>query len=228
MHTLRLTQFAEGVNRHRVEVAYEGDGAARQAGVSRFEFAVSAQDQEDLRWYLEDYLQYPVDPAPKIAARVEARMAELGAGLFAAIFQSNDDARPQWLEHLNAALALYLETLKLIPEDAIADLAITQNQLGIIYAVLGDADRALDQFRRSINYLDAAGDLYGAAGARNNVAVTLARWGRFADAKDYAVAALRGFQTFGDGAKDDVSKTLKLIAQIDQAQKPGAGSQKSE
>jgi hypothetical protein len=95
MLTLRLTQVAEGDDRHRVELSLEGD-APRQTATSRFKFAVSDQDREDLRWYLEDYLQYPLDPAPKIAARIEARIATIGADLFKDIFQSNDDARDLW------------------------------------------------------------------------------------------------------------------------------------
>jgi hypothetical protein len=93
MPTLRLTQFADGNDQYRVEIAFEEDGRPRRTAVSRFPFAVSEQDREDVRWYLEDYLQYPLDPAPKIAARIEARMAEIGSELFTHIFQSGDDAR---------------------------------------------------------------------------------------------------------------------------------------
>ena len=50
MPTLRLTQVAEGSDKHRVELALEGDGA-RQTAVSRFKFSVSEQDREDVRWY---------------------------------------------------------------------------------------------------------------------------------------------------------------------------------
>ena len=46
-------------------------------------------------------------------------------------------------------------------------------------------------------------------------------FGRFPDAKDYALAALRNYEPYGEGAKDDVLKTLKLIAYIDNAMKPG-------
>jgi tetratricopeptide (TPR) repeat protein len=95
MLTLRLTQVAEGSDQHRVELALEGDGP-RQTAISRFKFALSAQDREDVRWYLEDYLQYPLDPAPKIAARIEKRMDEIGSELFNGVFQSNDDARDLW------------------------------------------------------------------------------------------------------------------------------------
>ena len=104
MLILRLTQSAEGPDRHRIEIALEGDGQARQTAVSAFSFALTPQDREDVRWYLEDFLQYPLDPAPAIAARIERRMSAIGVELFNAIFQSNADARDLWATlrgHLN-------------------------------------------------------------------------------------------------------------------------------
>jgi tetratricopeptide (TPR) repeat protein len=95
-YTLRLTQTAEGQNKYRVEVALEGDDLARQIATARFDFELTRQDQEDLRWYLEDFLQYPLDPAPKIAARIENRMVEIGTKLFTDIFKSGDDASDLW------------------------------------------------------------------------------------------------------------------------------------
>ncbi len=100
MLQLRLTQRSAGRNQHRVEVSLEGDGA-RQAFESTFDFLLLDQDEEDLRWYLEDYLQYPQDPAPAIARRVEERMAEIGTELFRAILQASDDARDLWAEVRN-------------------------------------------------------------------------------------------------------------------------------
>jgi tetratricopeptide (TPR) repeat protein len=96
MSTLRLTQNVAGRDQYRVEAALEGDGLPRQTAVATFGFQLAAQDQEDIRWYLEDYLQYPQDPAPMIAARIEGRMAELGIQLFKDLFQSSDDARDLW------------------------------------------------------------------------------------------------------------------------------------
>jgi hypothetical protein len=49
-----------------------------------------------VRWYLEDYLEYPLDPAPQIAERVEGRMAELGRDVFAAVFPAGSEARDLW------------------------------------------------------------------------------------------------------------------------------------
>jgi tetratricopeptide (TPR) repeat protein len=95
-YTLRLTQFTEEKDKYRIEIALEGGGLPRQTATSHYNFKLTDQDQEDIRWYLEDFLQYPHDPAPKIAARIEKRMAQIGTELFKALFQSSDDARDLW------------------------------------------------------------------------------------------------------------------------------------
>jgi tetratricopeptide (TPR) repeat protein len=119
-------------------------------------------------------------------------------------------------DHLTTALEFYLEALDLIPHDAVNDLAVAHNQLGLIYGAAGNLEQALAHYRKSIGYQEAQGNTYGAALTRGNVAVALARRGRYADAKDYAVAALRGYEAYGEGAKENVLTTLKLIAEIDE------------
>lgn len=101
-YTLRLTQSTVGEDEYSVEVALEGGGLPRQTATSRFNFDLTAQDQEDMRWYLEDFLDYQQDPTPKIAARIEEHMDEIGTKLFEALFR--DDARDLWAtlrNHLN-------------------------------------------------------------------------------------------------------------------------------
>lgn len=93
MPLLRLHQFADGENRYRVAVEFE-NGGLRRSAEARFEFPFSAQDQEDMRWYLEDFLQYPMEPAPAIAAHIERRMAEIGAELFGKVLGQT----PVWHE----------------------------------------------------------------------------------------------------------------------------------
>src|SRR5665648_89275 len=109
MLILRLTQTSESQGKYRVEITLEGDGLPRQTITISFAFKLTDQDQEDLRWYLEDYLSFPHDPAPTIAARIEKRISEIGVELFRAIFQSNDDAHDLWATlrtRLNDALSL--------------------------------------------------------------------------------------------------------------------------
>ena len=95
MYVLRLLQIGEEPKRYNFAITLEGYDKSQTATVS-FEFQLTPQDQEDLRWYLEDYLQFPLDPARKIAARIEIFMRAIGAELFKAVFQTNDDVRTLW------------------------------------------------------------------------------------------------------------------------------------
>jgi hypothetical protein len=80
---------------HHVQLDLSGDGLAESA-FAQFFFSVADQDHEDLRWYLEDYPQYPIDPARQIAQRVEQRMRTLGGELFTQLFDSNPAATRLW------------------------------------------------------------------------------------------------------------------------------------
>ena len=84
MPTLRIKHAAS-----QVEAAWEGDGP-RITVVRPFSFSLTAQEAEDIRWYLEDYRIYPVDPAPKIARRIERRMDEVGRELFKLVLAGSD------------------------------------------------------------------------------------------------------------------------------------------
>jgi WD40 repeat protein len=92
--TLRLMHEAEGTA-HVVRMTLEGK-STRQAAEARFGFQLTAQEREDIRWYLEDYLLYPVDPGPLIAQRIERRLAALGTELFTAVFRANGDTAGLW------------------------------------------------------------------------------------------------------------------------------------
>jgi hypothetical protein len=98
--TLRIRQAAEPDGRHRVDIDFEDADAAgrsmRRSASTRFEFTISPADRERLRWYFEDYLEYPADPNPAIAADVERMLTGLGAELFRAVFHSGEDARDLW------------------------------------------------------------------------------------------------------------------------------------
>jgi tetratricopeptide (TPR) repeat protein len=78
-----------------VDLTLEGAGARRSA-TARFGFGLTAQDRENIRWYLEDYPEYPVQRAPQIAQQVEDRLAALGQELFTAVFGTSRDAMRLW------------------------------------------------------------------------------------------------------------------------------------
>ena len=90
MPTLRINHTGS-----QVEAVFEDDGA-RHMEKRPFTFTLSPQEAEDIRWYLEDFRIYPVDPQPRIAKRVEQRMKEVGRELFRLVLGGSDvweDAR---------------------------------------------------------------------------------------------------------------------------------------
>jgi hypothetical protein len=93
-HVLRLSQFAESdADTFHIELTLDGSNVVR---TPPFKIGVTPQDSEDLRWYLEDYLQYPLDPAPQKAVRVEQRMRDIGIELFKNVLYSNKPVEYMW------------------------------------------------------------------------------------------------------------------------------------
>src|SRR5439155_25153944 len=93
--TLQVSQSSLADGRHRVLLRLNGGSPVPEEAVSEFRLDIGDADREQLRWYLEDFLEYPLDPAPTIAAGVEARLAELGTRLFEAVFAGRD-AQDLW------------------------------------------------------------------------------------------------------------------------------------
>jgi hypothetical protein len=81
MLTLKVAQRPSTGESRWVDLTLEGDRTPTVI-TARFAFTVTAHENEALRWYLEDYLEYPADPAPAIAAATETRMTALGTELF--------------------------------------------------------------------------------------------------------------------------------------------------
>ena len=124
--------------------------------------------------------------------------------------------KPELLRHLNDALGFYRQALQITSPDHIGQLAAVHNQLGLICSQSADLERALHHYRESIRYEEAAGNLFGAAQSRRNVAIVLKAAGRLADAREYALAALRNFRDCA-GAEEMIQKTLDLISDIARA-----------
>jgi hypothetical protein len=59
MPRLRITQSNGANDSYRVDLEFEAEGKPRQTATATFDLPISEQDQEDLRWYLEEFLQFP-------------------------------------------------------------------------------------------------------------------------------------------------------------------------
>lgn len=127
--------------------------------------------------------------------------------------QAGSNALTQ-LIHLEVARQMYDHALTLLPANAFDDLAVTHNQLGLIYKNKGDLYRALPHYQEAIRLKEQVGNVYGTALTRCNMSVALWQAGRLGDALLYAQAALRNFQPYGASAQADIDKTQRLIAAI--------------
>jgi len=145
--------------------------------------------------------------------------AQLGSVAFERFEEARAAGRPEseLLAALNAALAAYQQALALLPANAVNDLAVAHNQLGMIYGTVGDFDRALPHYRECIRLAEGSGNLYQAGATRFNVALALLQSGRLTDAREYARAALRNFEPYGPGAAAETQRTQQLLAHIEQA-----------
>ncbi|MCX5097624.1 tetratricopeptide repeat protein [Streptomyces sp. NBC_00365] len=56
-------------------------GGHRYAGGIRVRLDMSAEDREKIRWYFEDFLRFPAEPAPRIARDTEAQLRKWGLWL---------------------------------------------------------------------------------------------------------------------------------------------------
>ena len=91
MPVLRISDVPLGGSTRRVEVTWQ-DGAARRAAVATFGYRADGREAEQVRWYLEDYPEFPADPAPVLAAAAETQLARTGTELFRDVFAGPDAA----------------------------------------------------------------------------------------------------------------------------------------
>ena len=89
---LRINDVPLGEGGRRVEVTWQ-DGPHRQVAVSTFPHRAEADaNAEKVRWYLEDYAEFPDEPAPRLARDAEAILADTGTSLFGQVFTGLDAA----------------------------------------------------------------------------------------------------------------------------------------
>jgi tetratricopeptide (TPR) repeat protein len=148
-------------------------------------------------------------------------LAQLGFIAFERFNEGRKAEQPKdkVIGHAHAAIDFYHRSLNFTPSDALDDLATDHYQLGNVYTELEDFDRAFSHYHKAIRYRETAGNLYGAASARFKMALALGRARRYADARQYISAALRGYQAIGDAAAADIQHTQAFLDDIDWAQK---------
>lgn len=115
----------------------------------------------------------------------------------------NADDSETALEHINKALNHYLQALNLFPAGAVNELATTHNALANIYAEVGQFSEALKHYQQALKLDEQTGNIYSAAGTRQNMAVLFAQQGQLDTALLYARAALENYKHYGERTNAD-------------------------
>jgi len=130
--------------------------------------------------------------------------------------QTAEEPHAKLPEHINSAVTAYQKALEQIPSNAVNDLAIVHNQLGVSYRKAGDIKRARTHYQEAIRNYESVGNTFAAAQTRYNAALALYQSDRFVDAREYALAARNGYASYGPAAAKDVHDAQELINQIEE------------
>ena len=94
--TLHIRQEAAPGGSHRIRLTLKRPGQFDLEGEATIEFGLSDEEQGDLRWYLEEYLQ-GTDPTHMVTAgQVEALMRTRGEELYTKVLAANLGAQAIW------------------------------------------------------------------------------------------------------------------------------------
>jgi len=115
---LHIRQNALAPNRHqitlRLRLADQPDLEAEAA----IDFALTAQEQEDLRWYMEDYLEH-ADTIPAVQIeQIETMMQQRGIELYNKVLAANQNTQAIWFAIRNLLADLRIEIQAGIAEAA--------------------------------------------------------------------------------------------------------------
>src|ERR1051325_1399222 len=96
MTTLHIRQDAPKDGRYPVRLTLKRDGSPDRAAEANIEFALTEQEQEDIRWYLEDYLQRADVAEAVTVGQVEEMMRARGEELYTKVLAANGNTQALW------------------------------------------------------------------------------------------------------------------------------------
>jgi hypothetical protein len=116
--TLHIRQDAPREGRYPIRLTLQRPGQPDQEAEANVEFALSGQEQEDLRWYLEDYLQHAEAVEPVAVQQVETMMKDRGEELYTKVLAANGATQALWFSIRNDLANLRVEIATGIAEAA--------------------------------------------------------------------------------------------------------------
>ena len=95
MHTLIIRHVGDEAERYRFQVERLRDGKRGDATTLTAPEAIQVQGRPDsnlsldLRWYLEEFLEYPFAPNTGVAERIRSALEDWGQQAFQGLFSGN-------------------------------------------------------------------------------------------------------------------------------------------
>ena len=118
MTILHIRQDAPKDDHYPIRLTLKRAGASDREAEATIQFALSDQEQEDLRWYLEDYLQCAETGAGVIAQQVEAMMKARGEELYTKVLAANANTQALWFSIRDQLADLRVEIATPVAEAA--------------------------------------------------------------------------------------------------------------
>jgi hypothetical protein len=94
--TLRIRQEAAGKKKHRIRLTLKRPGLADIEAEASIAFAIPPHEQEELRWYMEDYLQAAAAVEEVQVRQIEACMRRRGEELYEKVLAANKATQAIW------------------------------------------------------------------------------------------------------------------------------------
>ena len=116
--TLHIEQEARDNNKYGIKLILERANQAKLTAQAEIEFALTPQEQEELRWYLEDYLQRAESVEKVQVEQIETLMKQRGEELYRKVLRANDDTQDLWSSIRNNLSDLRVEISTGIAEAA--------------------------------------------------------------------------------------------------------------
>ena len=118
MTTLHIRQDTPRDSLYPVRLTLKRHGQPDLEAEANIEFALTAEEQEDIRWYLEDYLQRADVTEAVTVEQVEERMKTRGEELYAKVLAANRDTQALWFSIRNDLADLRVEITTGVAEAA--------------------------------------------------------------------------------------------------------------
>src|SRR5437868_5333853 len=96
MTTLHIRQDTPKDGHYPIRLTLYRQGRIEREAEATIAFALTEQEQEDIRWYLEDYLQRADTTEAVTIAQIEERMKTRGEELYTKVLAANGDTQALW------------------------------------------------------------------------------------------------------------------------------------